>query len=277
MSNCRLPQPEHWPPGWQRYLQSRVLLAIYALAALLLGAADLTSGLYAGALMEAGLLTSLALAIFVLTSVTSGRTTVHVEHGSTGTTFTPDRNVSRLGLVSLALFVVTSVIVIVGTWGGRPGILFDIDIAGQAVAVAIPAALAATWMLIHAWSRGGIGQVRMTPGGIDHFDVRRTVTVAWDDIAAISDQVDRRILTAWEKLQAMTRSVYTAPTRKTIVLHLRDGRRRRVDDAELYVPDGAGLYWLVRHYLRNPDDRTELADGRAVDRLADGRFDTSEP
>ncbi|MEU0498805.1 hypothetical protein [Mycobacterium sp. NPDC006124] len=121
MSNDRFPQPEHWPPGWQRYLQSRVLLAIYALAALLLGAADLTSGLYAGALMEAGLLTSLALAIFVLTSVTSGRTTVHVEHGSTGTTFTPDRNVSRLGLVSLALFVVTSVIVIIGTWGGDRG------------------------------------------------------------------------------------------------------------------------------------------------------------
>lgn len=237
----------------------------------------MTSGLYAEALISAGLLTSLALAVFVLTSMTRGRTTVNVEHGSIGTTFMPDRNVSRLGLVSLALFVVTSVMVIVGTWGGRPGIFFDVDLAGQYVVMAIPAALVATWMLIHAWSRGGIGQVRMTPGGIDHFDVRRTVIVAWDDIAAISDEMDRGILTAWERIQAMSSSVYSAPTRKTIVLHLRDGRRRRVDDAELYVPDGAGLYWLVRHYLRNPDDRTELADGRAVDRLANGRFDTTEP
>ena len=277
MSDGRIPQPENWPPGWQRYLQSRILLALFAFAALISSALDVTSGLYAEALISAGLLTSLALAIFVLTSMTRGRTTVNVEHGSIGTTFMPDRNVSRLGLVSLALFVVTSVIVIVGTWGGRPGIFFDVDLAGQYVVMAIPAALVATWMLIHAWSRGGIGQVRMTPGGIDHFDVRRTVIVAWDDIAAISDEVDREILTAWERIQAMSKTVYTAPTRKTIVLHLRDGRRRRVDDAELYVPDGAGLYWLVRHYLRNPDDRTELADGRAVDRLADGRFDTTEP
>lgn len=277
MSDGRIPQPEHWPPGWHRYLQSRVLLAVFAFAALMASSLDVTSGLYAEALISAGLLTSLALAIFVLTSMTRGRTTVNVEHGSIGTTFMPDRNVSRLGLVSLALFVATSVIVIVGTWGGRPGIFFDVDLAGQYVVMAIPAALVATWMLIHAWSRGGIGQVRMTPGGIDHFDVRRTVIVAWDDIAEISDEVDREILTAWERIQAMSKTVYTAPTRKTIVLHLRDGRSRRVDDAELYVPDGAGLYWLVRHYLRNPDDRTELADGRAVDRLADGRFDTSEP
>ena len=108
MSDGRIPQPENWPPGWQRYLQSRILLALFAFAALISSALDVTSGLYTEALISAGLLTSLALAVFVLTLMTRGRSTVNVEHGSIGTTFMPDRNVSRLGLVSLALFVVTS-------------------------------------------------------------------------------------------------------------------------------------------------------------------------
>ncbi|MFA7513234.1 MAG: hypothetical protein WCZ29_22390 [Mycolicibacterium vanbaalenii] len=45
--------------------------------------------------------------------------------------------------------------------------------------------------------------------------------------------------------------------------------------ADIYVPGGAGLYWLVRHYWKHPGDREELVDGRAPKRLAEGKFDLS--
>jgi hypothetical protein len=54
---------------------------------------------------------------------------------------------------------------------------------------------------------------------------------------------------------------------------LRDGTEKTIDGAYLYVPNGAGLYWMVRHYWRHPEDRVELIDHRALERLRDGQFD----
>ena len=46
-----------------------------------------------------------------------------------------------------------------------------------------------------------------------------------------------------------------------------------IDGADFYVPNGVGLYWAVRHYWRHPEDRVELGDGRALQRLSEGRLD----
>ena len=58
-----------------------------------------------------------------------------------------------------------------------------------------------------------------------------------------------------------------------MVLRLRDGKEEIISVADIYVPGGVALYWLVRHYWRHPEDRTELVDTRAKERLRDGRFD----
>jgi len=59
------------------------------------------------------------------------------------------------------------------------------------------------------------------------------------------------------------------------VLCRADGSELVLDGADFYVPKGVGLYWMVYHYWRHPEDRAELADGRALDRLRDERFDVS--
>jgi UDP-N-acetyl-D-mannosaminuronic acid transferase (WecB/TagA/CpsF family) len=64
-------------------------------------------------------------------------------------------------------------------------------------------------------------------------------------------------------------------TRKAIVLRIEDGTEKTIDGADFYVPNGIGLYWMVRHYWRHPDDRVELTDDRALRRLEEGRFDTT--
>jgi hypothetical protein len=57
------------------------------------------------------------------------------------------------------------------------------------------------------------------------------------------------------------------------VLSLQDGTEEIIEGADLYVPRGAALYWMVRHYWRHSDGRAELTDGRAVDRLREERFE----
>jgi hypothetical protein len=39
------------------------------------------------------------------------------------------------------------------------------------------------------------------------------------------------------------------------------------------TPDGSALRELVRFYWEHPESRDELTDGRAVERLAEERFD----
>ena len=37
---------------------------------------------------------------------------------------------------------------------------------------------------------------------------------------------------------------------------------------------GAALYWMVRHYWKRPENRAELTDGRALERLHNEQFDS---
>jgi hypothetical protein len=82
--------------------------------------------------------------------------------------------------------------------------------------------------------------------------------VEWDDIVRLADHSKAK------------------KTRKAAVLTLRDGNEKIIDGLDFYVPKGALLYWMIRHYWLNPDERAELVDGRALERLKAGRFDIDE-
>ncbi|TFV61495.1 hypothetical protein E4P42_00935 [Mycobacterium sp. PS03-16] len=128
--------------------------------------------------------------------------------------------------------------------------LFSPIVAGFAALVGIVG-------LVRGWRRGGIGYVDFTADGIDIANIAYTESVDWDDIADVRD-------TAQSK-----------KTRKAIVLVLRDGDEKVIDGADIYLPGGAGLYWMVRHYWQLPENRPELNDGRALKRLREGRFSTT--
>jgi hypothetical protein len=110
--------------------------------------------------------------------------------------------------------------------------------------------------LISIVRRKGAGYLRLSPSGIENADAKLTTFVAWDDVIDVKDSVEK-------------------PTRKAIVLCLSDGREEIIEGLTGYVP-GGGLYWMIRHYWLHPDDRTELVDGRALERLKAGRYDVDD-
>jgi hypothetical protein len=126
--------------------------------------------------------------------------------------------------------------------------IFSPALMGSAVVVAV-------LTLISAWRRGGAGHLKLTPVGIDDANVAFTKSVDWDDVVNVTDSAE------------------TKRTRKPVVLCLQDGSEGIIGGADIYVPRGAALYWMVRHYWRNPHERPELTDGQALDRLREGRFE----
>ena len=112
-------------------------------------------------------------------------------------------------------------------------------------------------ILAAATRRGGIGYVRLTRSGFEIAELARTGQGLWADVREVSDEaIDKR-------------------TQHPIDVEMTDGSSQVIHWAADFTPQGIALYWMVRHYWLHPEDRAELADGRAVERLRDEDFDTA--
>jgi hypothetical protein len=98
------------------------------------------------------------------------------------------------------------------------------------------------------------GYVRLSVSGIDHGDMLRTRSARWEDIVDVSDTSDKR-------------------AHNPIVFVLRVGNPIVVANADRYGSAGPALYWMARYYWRQPDARSELIDGQALERLREDRFE----
>jgi hypothetical protein len=192
-----------------------------------------------------------------MTLASVGRVGFRAAYDETGTTVLPDRLFGILFFAGLIVLIPSGVLFVIFTPRGQIDIpmsrgmqVFSPALMGFAVVVAIVG-------LISAWRRGGMGYLKLTRTGIDNANIAFTKSFDWDDIANITDSAE------------------TKRTRKAIVLCLHDGSEEVIEGADLYVPRGSALYWMVRHYWSHSEDRPELTDGRAVERLRDGRFEHS--
>jgi hypothetical protein len=193
--------------------------------------------------------------VAALNLVAFGRTSLRAESDSEGTLLRPDRLFSTLMMVGFASVIPSGIVFI----RYAPTGTLDIPMSrGYQIFSPIVMAFAVVTVvvgLVSALRRGGIGYLKLTPTGIDVANTLSTKAVNWDDVVDIRDRADTK-----------------KRTRKAIVFCLRDGSEEIVDGADFYVPRGVALYWMVRHYWRHPDDRPELTDGRALERLRDERF-----
>ena len=98
------------------------------------------------------------------------------------------------------------------------------------------------------------GYLRIGRDGIENADIFRTRTARWDDIVDITDKADRQ-------------------TRNPIVFGLKGAKPIVVPNAASYAAGSPALYWMVRHYWKHPEDRAELTDGRALERLRTEQFE----
>jgi hypothetical protein len=197
-----------------------------------------------------------ALPIVPLQLVSRGHTSLRASHHPTGTTLRPDRTFTSLMLVIFGYLIPLGFVVVIFTLTGDLHLFASGRGQAGAVVLMILASGTAISGLLTAWRRGGVGYVKLTPAGIDVADIKRTQSIAWDDVLEVADH-----------------SESNKKTRKAIVLRLTEDTEKTIDGADLYVPKGIGLYWMVRHYWRHADDRAELTDERGLERLREGRFD----
>jgi hypothetical protein len=240
----------------------RVTLICLAFVALgiFVGTLSLRRHAYLEAFVGVGFEFPFLLLLIALQFVARGHTSLRADHDSAGTALRPDRTFNVLVLSTILFMILVLTIFVIFTLTGD----LHMFATRRRQAIAVVSACFAVGIgvsgLLTAWRRGGVGYVKLTPTGLEIADIKNTESVAWDAITEVADH-----------------SETNKKTRKAIVLRFADGTEKTIDGADFYVPNGVGLYWMVRHYWRHADDRVELTDGRALERLHEGRFDTTVP
>ncbi|MDQ2638198.1 MAG: hypothetical protein M3Y83_15120 [Actinomycetota bacterium] len=215
-------------------------------------------GNYLTTILVFGMSSFPVLLMVALTLAAAGKTRMRTTSDATGLTVWPDKRFSALTLTGVTLLAPTSALFAYL----MPRGVIDIPMSRGMQIFYPPMFMAASVIavggLVAVVRHGGLGHLKFTPAMIDIVDARRTRTLEWDDIVDVTDHSE---------------SKEGKSAGRSAVLCLRDGSERVIGNLSLYVPTGVPLYWLVRHYWRHPEDRLELVDGRAAERLRDGRFD----
>jgi hypothetical protein len=255
MSVLELPEPAGWRGG-RTFLKvaiagSAVVAGVYSY----LGVAAATRGSFLTTAVTIGWAIFLLTFVVAMLLVACGRTNARTTSDATGFTVWPDGRFSAVMLIGVVAAVPSCLVFAVSAPFGA--IEFANTRMSQSVLPVAAAFVAFTGIsgLITAWRRGGVGHVKLTPAMIENADILKTRLFEWEDVVDVADHAESK------------------KARRAVVLRLRDGHEEIISVADIYLPRGVALYWLVRHYWRHPEDRTELVDARASERLRDGRFD----
>jgi hypothetical protein len=258
VSILNLPEPTNWVGSWRRI--ALVIAGTYVFVGwfVYLACRAAVRGDY---LTAVGVGTFVGFPIVLVTAlgyVAGGWTSLRTGNDATGTKIHADRIFEWSMYLGIASFTVGATLIAIFLPRG----MIDLSVTRgwrlAAPIVLVPAVIFAVRGLYTAYKRGGMGYVKLTPAGLDIANIISNDIVEWDDVVAIHDHSEDK------------------KTRKAAVLTLKDGEEKIIDGLDFYVPRGAPLFWMVRHYWLHPDDRTELVDGRALDRLKAGRFEVEE-
>lgn len=255
MSTVTLPRPEHWPTtpvkaalGLTLFGVGGALGAVWAVVMVL--RSDYLTAIISGGLATVALTMTLASALPLF-----GRVTVHAESDSTGTTFRPDTVIVGLFALSFIAAIPSGLLYMIFVPRGNVGIPMSRGaqvFSPYLIALIVLSALVGLVALI---VRGGAGYVRIAPHGFEIANILFTHRGSWTDVTEITDEgPDKSALFP-------------------VVLGMRSGSPNIVQGAAMYTPRGRALYWMMRHYWLHPENRKELTDGRAVERLSHEDFD----
>jgi hypothetical protein len=254
VSVLTLPEPANWPAGGRRFGWVTLGVAASVATGISFGIRAVLRGDFFLAAMLFGLQVLFVLMLIGIHLVACRRSSLNADVGSRGTTLRPDRTLTWILSLMIASFIPLGIYCVVCTQTG------DLEMftgPGARLSSLIPMSFVTvlcTWALVNAWARGGVGYVKLTPNGVEIADILCAKFVAWHEVVAINDHSESK------------------RTRKPIVLVRADSTEQVIEGADFYVPEGVGLHWMVRHYWQHSDDRVELADGRALQRLSEGQF-----
>lgn len=190
----------------------------------------------------------------IITLTGKVRPRVHVSDGET--TIRPDVIVDRL--LTWATVVGVGAIAVYAIFAPQGRVDLPLPYGSQRAWSIAAAILAVTGVanILALFKRGGNSFQRLDPRGFEFGQGLSTVRGEWDEIVDVAEH----------------RSGKSPPLRASLFVKFGDGKVR-TQAVDSYTPKGKALRRLFRYYWINPDKRDELADGRAVERLAE--FETA--
>lgn len=200
------------------------------------------------AMIAVGLITTCLLVAIQLAA--SKNAVVQAAFDESGMLLRPDsrlESIQRRSNLALALSGVSMFIAWITGWLYLP----LPDGVGQVFPIAFGAAgLVAGWFSFIFKRQGGTSYLLLTLEEFEFPNLGSMNSGKWDDIAAVTDKLP-------------TEGRFWTP----MVITMKDGSRLVMDSPGSYTRKGTALIELVRFYWRHPEQRSELTDGRALDRL----------
>lgn len=188
--------------------------------------------------------------------VRSGNITARVEVDIAGTTIRPDRIVDVLtqawivaGVVGMGLFAIFQPL-------GKLDIPVPHTMRYYLPFMSAAGAVMGAPMLWRIVKRGGTKYLRLTPKGFEFAQGSRSASGEWAQVKDVTDRPPGQ----------------PTPAYSAIVVVMSSGQTPTLA-AGSFTPDGRALRELVRFYWQHPDHRSELTDGRAVERLDKQKFE----
>lgn len=246
-----LPAPEGW--------SNRFLL--YGIALLAMGSLGLffTYKTVLAAQRTHWLAATICLAVVLFSLITSagivwvmmGRTKLRATVDAAGTTLRPAPIAKYLAALLVTIVIGTALFLIFGSQvhDDLPATAKD---RGKVIALLFGSLLALGFMA--RTRRRPAPILRLSAAGIEFSDSYTTFTLAWHEIRDITGRAPK------------------SKTYRPVVFEVhRDAPPAVINNASAWAPDGAALFWLIHHYWLHSQDRAELSNGVAIERLTDGK------
>ena len=248
------PPPPHWRPNLTAWTWVGVAVFVAGTVYCVVQAAtSVAHGSALGALIAGGLAVTCAGAMAALAVTFTVSAVRYRESGGSATTLRVHPAIAVLYGIALAGAVPASSLYLIFSDRESVRMLFG---GGMVVRFLMAALLALSLLgLIGLVRSREPGRLRLTATGVEHATFLGTRSARWDQITDIADTAGNRAV-------------------HPIVLAVRDAKPIVVSNADRYGDGGPAVYWMVRHYWRHPQNRGELADGRALQRLAVVQFTT---
>ena len=256
----RLPKPEGWRPQVLLIVAAAVVVPVFFGMTLWWVIASLVNGQYASTVVAVGALLVLLGFALAVTVTKAGLIEPSRDFDDVGTYVFIDQMVGLIMLATAILMIPTAVLFLIFYFSGA--IVPPHTRKGDApLIVCAVLALIGAFTMIKGYRRRTMGQVRLTAKGFRVYESGKEFGGKWADVENVTSAPPR----------ARTRSERKV---KPVVFTMTDGSVLAINGADSYTPGGQALYWMVRYYWRNPDERDELIDGRALRRVSDERFPT---
>jgi hypothetical protein len=194
--------------------------------------------------------------IIPFAKIVPGNVTPRGAFDGAGSTIRPDRGIDIPVQVSLVGLLVGSALFAVFGPLGKLDIPVPHEMRLYLPFVCAAAALITAPISVRNLRRGSTKYLRLTPEGFEIAQGWRPQRGDWAQVQDVTDEAPGQ----------------SAATPNAIVIVMADGSTPTMAAASC-TPDGVALRQLVRFYWQHPENRGELTDGRALERLRDEQFD----